>query len=354
MSHALVLLWLGTSAARAAHQPDLDSWRREHRTSLHAPAAGGRAGLRYDPALVGRVEKLLDEARIAAGSLDEKAALARLTTVDRLLHAHPELPQAAWLMAERLSIEADVYDRRANGNAHAERLRQRARALEGRRALSYTTATEAHEAEHPQGGATPKAPATPPATAPALQRVTAEGLLPGDRLYLDARRVRGPIQLASGEHHARVVRRGRAVWAGWVRVAEGHAALRLPVPAPAACSLDDLGATRVHEAHVEAPSDVRCRHWAVALPSAHGDGIRVAICDGSDCGPLLDWHKDFGHDFTGPAQPATHRGWPTWATYLLTGVGVAATAGIVMWQTGAFDQPGTPRTVWKYQAPLRF
>ncbi len=176
----------------------------------------------------------------------------------------------------------------------------------------------------------------------------------GDRLYVDGRRVAGRLALAPGEHHARVVRRSRAVWAGWVRVTAGDTALDLPVPAPVACSLDDLGGTQLRAGRVVVPSHVRCRHWAVAVPSAHADGVRVATCHGASCGPPLGWQREFGRDFAGPVQPTAHHRWPTWATYLLTGVGVAATAGIVMWRSGAFDQPGAPRTVWKYQAPLRF
>jgi len=357
MSHALVLLWLGTSSARAARQPDLDSWQRAHQIAIEAPAPDASAGPGYDPALVRRLEKLLDEARILAGSLDEKTALARLGSVDRLLHSHPELPQAAWLMAERLEIEADVLDRRVDGSPRAAELRWRARSLEGRRAESYTTATETHEAKRGDAKAPPRPPpaARPAAPAPhAVVRLAAEGLVHADRLYVDGRRVARRLALAPGEHHARVVRRGRAVWAGWFHVTAGDTALDLPVPAPAACSLDDLGGVRLDAGRVVVPSHVRCRHWAVALPSARADGVRVATCHGASCGPPLVWRREFGGNFAGPAQPTDHHRWPTWATYLLTGVGVAATAGIVMWRAGAFAQPGTSRSVWKYQAPLRF
>lgn len=351
MSHALVLLWLGTSSARAAHQPDLDSWQRSRQLALEAPAADSPAGLRYDPALVGRVEKLLDDARIAAGSLDEKTALSRLSGVDRLLHTHPALPQAAWLMAERLQVEADIHDRHADGAAEARKLRRRARALEGRRARSYTTEAEASKAAG-KHATKPKLAATP---APlAVQQVTATGLRHGDQLYLDGRLVSGRPLLAQGEHHARVVRRGRVVWAGWVRVAAKTTRIDLPVPAPVPCSRDDLAGARLEGAHVVVPAGVRCRHWAVAVPAAHADGIRVATCSGSQCDPLLGWQRGFGGDFTGPPQPATHHGWPGWATYLLGGIGIAATAGFVMWRAGAFEQTTRPRTVWKYQAPLRF
>ncbi len=354
MSHVLVLLWLGTSSARAAHQPDLDSWQRARQVAFEAPAADGSSPHGYDRALADRIEKLLDEARIAAGSLDEKTALSRLAVVGRLLHAHPELPQAAWLLAERLEVEADVYDRQPDGTARAAKLRARARSLEGRRALSYTTATEENGADRKEPAPKPEPSAGAAAPAPqARQQLTAEGLLRGDSLYIDARRVAARFALAPGEHHARVVRRGRAVWAGWVRVAAGATKLQLPVPAPVACSLADLGGAHLDGSRVVA-HNVRCRHWAVAVPAAHNDGVRVATCNGSSCGPLLDWQQGFGKDFTGPAQPAERHRWPGWATYFLAGVGIAATAGIVMWRTGAFEQSGTPHTVWKYQAPLRF
>src|SRR5262245_63333610 len=48
-----------------------------------------------------RVEASLDEAQTLAASLDEERALVLLAEVEKELLVHPELPQAAWLMAER-------------------------------------------------------------------------------------------------------------------------------------------------------------------------------------------------------------------------------------------------------------
>src|SRR5687767_11795154 len=113
MSRTLVLLWLGTSAAHREAEPDLDSWARARLVRLEDAAGELTADpTAYSPVTVARIEDLLEEARVAADSLDEPSALDRLNEAERLLLAHPELPQAAWLLAEKLVSEASLREKK--------------------------------------------------------------------------------------------------------------------------------------------------------------------------------------------------------------------------------------------------
>src|SRR5687768_10909269 len=105
MSKAIVLLWLGTGSP-AAFDADLDGWARARFARLEAPPADAPEGLAYDEAIVQAAEESIEQARIAAASLDVATATKRLAETDELVRKHPELPQAAWLMAERLRVEA--------------------------------------------------------------------------------------------------------------------------------------------------------------------------------------------------------------------------------------------------------
>jgi hypothetical protein len=42
--------------------------------------------------------------------------------------------------------------------------------------------------------------------------------------------------------------------------------------------------------------------------------------------------------------------WPTWLTWSLLGAGAVAATGIVLWQTGAFEQPA-PSTEFVFSGP---
>lgn len=342
MSAALVLIWLGSAAARRAHQADLAAWAASRAVELRAPPPDQPRTNAYDPGLVADIEHRIDEARIAAGSLDEHSALRLLDQVERKLRAHPELPQSAWLMAERLRIEADLYSRRPHGADRAAELDRRAEALEGPRAESYTLQAEARR--HKSTSATPR-------PKPVTLRVT--GVRQHDRIYADGRLMSPSLRLVPGEHHLRVVRDGRGVWAEWIRVRRTQHSLALPVPAPVACSRDDLGGVTVRGGRVFAPRDVACSAWAVA-ERADGAGIVVATCREASCGPLLPWEKGFGHEFTGPAQIVPRPPGTSWAVYLLAGVGALAVTGLVLWRAGTFASPAPGQTTWRYYAPLRF
>ncbi len=336
MSYGVALVWLGAGASLAAHQASLQGWARAHMVAITRPAPDAPPALGYDATLAQRVEDQLDAATIALGALDDAGALARLGDARQLLDSHPELPQAAFLLAEWLHDAAAVAERRGDA-ARARDLVQQAQAIEGVRAPTYAPGSD--------GAAPAPAPASTPTT-----RVHMEGLTPGDTLYWDGAVVGERVAVAAGRHHARVIRRGRAVWASWIGVANGATRVHLAVPAPTACSLDDIGGARVVHGAAVAPAGARCPRWAVARTA--GDGaIELASCHEASCGPLLTWHADDGAFYTGPPQPRERATWPSWATYLLAGIGVTAATSFVMWQGGVFDHPAAPRTGFRYYGP---
>ncbi|MBK7581476.1 MAG: hypothetical protein IPI67_14860 [Myxococcales bacterium] len=329
MSHTLVLLWLGATAQQADHTPDLDSWARARLTSLSAPAPDREEGARYDDSVASKLEELLDQARLAAASLDDAAARERLAEVDRTLRAHPELPQSAWLMAEALNVQGQVA---ARTDPTAEQaFVSRATALEGPRAPAFGETT----------GAT--------TTPPELVTVTLPGAQAAAEVHVDGRRVRQRFQIRAGEHHVRVVQRGRLAWAGWIAI-EKPGALSLPVPPPLPCSLDDFEGTRLGAKKLSVPSHVRCPAWAVARPSASG-GIEIATCHDNVCGPLVIWKHHYGAVYSGPPQPAPEPGFPAWASWMLVGAGAAVLTTGVLWQAGAFDERAPGNTRFEFYGP---
>jgi hypothetical protein len=332
MSQTLVVLWLGAQAARPAFDADLDAWAQARWVKLAEPAANAPAGLAYDDAIASQVEDLLERARIATGSLDDDTARKRLDDAERSLRAHPELPQSAWLMAEALTVRALVESHAPEGVTTSNALLGRARVLEGERAPAF--------------GAT--GDDSPPALASVSLGVT--GLGGGDRLEWDGAARRLPLVTSAGEHHARVLRGERVVWAGWVTVADGATSVAIPAPPVVPCSRDDIGATRIRGDRAYPAADASCERWAVARPARDG-GVEVATCSAAGCGPLLGWKRRYGAVYEGPPQPSPEPGFPTWASVALVGAGAVAFGTFVAWQAGAFDDPAPGRTRWVFYGP---
>jgi hypothetical protein len=336
MSGVVVVLWLGTALSRPSADPELDSWARARLVRIEDTRAAPAAAAAYDDALARKIEELLEDARVKSDAMDEAGALGSLTDASRLLQDHPELPQAAWLSAERMTLEAALLERRPEGLEKARALRRAARALEGKRVAPLAEAAKQ----------TPDETGPPPHG----ERVAIGGLQPDDRLYWDGRPARHAVPAGAETHHARVVRQGRTVWAGWTAP---HAGIRLTLeaPTPVACSLDDLGGASIKDHQVIAPAGARCRSWAVARPRAAG-GIEIASCTRSRCGPLLPWHRTDGADLGAPPQPAPERDTPVWL-YVAAGIGAAALSGVLVWQSGVFDEPEPARDRVIFNGPAR-
>jgi hypothetical protein len=354
MSQAVILVWVSVTAGSAApHVGDrptppmksvttfdyttsatpsqrraITAWAQSHLLSIAPPATDTATSARaYDPELVQRIEDLLEQARVSAGSLDDALALEQLALAEALIYEHPELPQAAFLLAEAAAQQAPIVEH--NGHARLARIqRLRAASLEGERVRPYAAATEVHST-----------PSDARAPAAGSRDVTVSGLAAGDTVVWDgtpitARRLTVPI----GEHHVQVLRESALIWAGFLLVHGADTEVRIPVGAPAPCSRADLSGARVQQDQVIGSDGVRCPLWAIARPAA-SQGIEVALCRRSECGSLMHWQEGFGEPLVKPLHEAHPWRLPPWAGYVAAGVGAAAATGLILWQSGAFEDP---------------
>jgi hypothetical protein len=207
----------------------------------------------------------------------------------------------------------------------AEELAQRARALEGPRALAYGS---------PQPG---------PPRSLETSRLAFGHARPADEVYVDGVPTREGTPVAAGQHHVQVFRAGRRLWAGW---ADLGAPLRFPDPSVACDSLD-VGGAEERATGPEALPGVLCPYWAIARSAAPG-AVQLAECRGARCGP---WHwlqsplepgalTTRNPDRQEPAAAAdSFGGWSPWMTWTVIGVGVVAASGLILWQADAFASP---------------
>lgn len=331
MNPAVPLLILGHAPGTQAVEvlPRSEVTRIEARWSARFVAVPkGAAPLTfpdYSSELVAEIERLLEKARTQGAALAEDEARAALSEVERLLHAHPELPQAAWLMAERHELAASLADRtRASNSAE---LRKRARALETERAASF--------------GQEPTSLAEP---LPAF-RLEIQGPRARDRLEWDGAEQAFPAEVRAGEHQLRVLRDGELLWAGWVSVSPSRPVLELDAARVLACSARDLAGTSDGDARPRTPAEVSCPAWAV-LRIKQGRS-EIAICRRSHCGswyaaaPLVARAADKPRPVAG--------GVPRWAGYAIAGAGALLITGVTLWQVGAFDRNGSSEPRWVYE-----
>jgi hypothetical protein len=321
MFAAIVVLWLGSEPELAERRADIATWAQARQLRAEPLRPTGPS---YDPALSDEIEKLLEESRTQSTSPRTPDALQRAET---LLLEHPELPQAAWLLAERYAIEAHALatDDGVTSTRRAE-LVSRALGLEGVRALAVGAPAAASDAASP-------------ARVPAPH-----GARPRDRVFIDGLALDSaaePAQVAAGRHHSRLSRGTLLVWSGWITLEPGPSE---PLPDPTLpCSSLDLADVDAGATGPEPAPGVRCEHWAVARPSLLG-GVELAECSGSRCGA---WQRGAAQREalagTLDGAPSERGGWPGWATWSLIGAGAVAATGIVLWQAGAFerDAPGT-------------
>ncbi len=270
------------------------------------------------------VESSLEEARNGSASLEPNRALAALARAGELLRDHPELPQSAWLMAEVLELSADVENTDPGGADAALALRKRAATLEGPRAAPFSDRAPAAALE------VLEVPEVPP-----TQAITVAGLEASDTLEWDGVQRENPLTTAAGEHHARVLRGGRLLWAGWAKVELNETQLRLPVPETVACSSDDLEGGHFEGGRAVPATHARCESYVLARARL-GGGIEAALCERTSCGNVVIWEH--------AGTPATHAESKKviWPYAVAIGAGALAVTGLVLWRTGAFDRPGAP------------
>jgi hypothetical protein len=280
----------------------------------------------YDAELAFRLEAELAAARTAAASLDERRALELANGVEEELRAHPELPQAAWLMAERFRVAERVGEL---SEAERTEFALRAEALEGPRAAEF--------------GAKPES-----APKPSSLEITVEGLSARDRLEFDGAPAGRELSTVSGEHHVRVLRGERLIHAAWVTLEVGATSLALPLPAVAACSDEDLSGVRVLGARALPEPGTSCARWAVARRER--GGLSIAECFGDQCGPFSFYAGRASAPLLAapPPQPPREESSDLLLKVALGGAAVVATTLAILWQGGVFDPEPAPETRWVY------
>ncbi|HEY3498938.1 MAG TPA: hypothetical protein VGK73_29810 [Polyangiaceae bacterium] len=308
MAQTVTLLLLLSGEPTRGERGLLESYARRHAVTLVAPAP--TPGPAYPPYGADRVlalEGRIDEARTSASSLDEARALELLAAIERELLQHPELPQAAWLMAERHRLAASVRREQPDGTREAEELARRARVLEGARAPAFG------EAEI--GTLSDSAPVN----------VRFPELGPRDLLEVDGVTGSPSVSILPGEHQLRVLRNGELVWAGWPALG-GTPEVRLGIRPVIACGSEDLAGVESGASTPRVPAGVLCSRFFVARRK--GRALEVSECRGRACGAFVA---------LAPIR-AEARPFPTWATVALAGVAAVGVTSLVLWGAGAFDR----------------
>jgi len=231
-------------------------------------------------------------------------------------------------MAEIFEQSAEVEDSAPTGADAAHAFRQRAAALEGPRAAPFADRAPTPERE---SGTIP------------MQQVRVEGLEPGDTLEWDGVRTQSELRTAAGEHHVRVARRGRLLWAGWTTLAADAQRIGLPVPETVACSMDDVGRGYFAAGRAVAAAHARCDSYVLARPHT-GGGIEAALCEREQCGKVVVWQHLQGENAS--AERSKKAVWPY---AIAASVGALALTGIALWRAGVFDraEPST-RETWVF------
>ncbi len=320
------LVWIAPDPPDAAEARALASWARAHGVELTPPNDQRPAALAVDFAVADEVEDFLDRARDAIAARD-RAAIDRATQgAEDLLRAHPELPQAAWLMAEVLRARSTRWRRVDPIDAEAaEREWARAEALDGGRMPGLgEVSAESHPAD--------------------AQVALA---LPGDdEARLDGQSVptTGIASTHVGPHALVVTADGVPVWAGWIEARPGTSTLAVDAPAATPCSSADAARASLTGETLRAER-VRCARWVAAARGPAPGALRIAMCEGARCGDLVVW-RDVppwaASPPVAPSSPAGHdRHWPSWATWVVAGAGVAVAAGVAVVASGALQAPPT-------------
>jgi hypothetical protein len=327
MLDVIVVLWLGSTAPQPHQRTDIAAWAKARGFSPVAPAAPPPAS--YDAMLIAQVEALLEEARSAPPAPASASGASAFERAEALLAAHPELPQAAWLLAERYALEAHALGNDPAAGERRESLLARARALEGERAIP--AGLDSRSAS-PYSGV---------AAASALP-IAVAGARPHDRVFVDG--VAG-ASVAPGRHHVQLYRGAHRVWVGWV---DGDAGAAPRDPTQACSTFDLADVVSGTEGPRPAPG-VHCARWLAARPAPLA-GIEVAECALSRCG---HWQAGNGARMPSAAHVQTEdvAAWPTWATWGIVGAGAAVATGVVvLWRTGSFDR-SSPDTEFTFTGP---
>jgi hypothetical protein len=313
-------VWVAPALPDAEQTRALSSWARTHGVRLMAPVEGSAPSLAVDPRIADDVERLLDRARDAMVARDGEAVDRVLSAAASTLQAHPELPQAAWLMAE---VE----------RARSTRLHRIAPVDDSAAAAAWTGA-EALDGGRVAGIGEQGAPSPAPATL-----ALPSGLPAGARVRIDgATASPGTVATHAGPHALVVEIDGSPAWASWIEAKAGTSAVQVSAPLAPECSRADVTRATPSGDGVDA-TGVRCASWIAVL--AEPAGVRVAVCAGDHCGPFVVWRAPVPWTYDPPVERSDRHGWPAWATWGLAGVGAAVVTGGVIVASGVLKPAPT-------------
>jgi hypothetical protein len=341
------IVWVSPEPPSAAESQAVSGWARAHGVRLAPPANPHPATLTVDLGVADVVEDLLDRARDAIAARDGEGVERATSTADALLRAHPELPQAAWLMAEVERTRATRWRRVPPEDVEAaDRAWGRAAALDTGRVPGI-------------GEVAP--------TARPVEALASLSLPRDDETFLDGRPTRGgrdgagepeparsttrSFATVAGPHALVVTAAGATVWAGWLELGPGSSSVVIDLPDPAPCSIADLSRAAASAGHSGSltPVDargVRCREWVAAAAGGANGTVQIARCEADRCAPAVEWPSVPA--WARPAPPTlvddtaarAHR-WPAWATWALASAGAALAAGAVVVTSGALQPAPT-------------
>jgi hypothetical protein len=304
------IVWLGEAPVDADATATLSAWARSHGIRLEPPARFVPKPLPVDLNLAATVEDQLDAARdaIAAGSSTD--ADQALGAAQAVLGSHPELPNAAWLMAEVERGRAARWRRIVPADPEAaERSSARADALDSGRMAG------ANERAAPPGQGS---------TLTFRMRPSREAQVWLDGVPVTA----GAVESVAGPHALVVTWAGAPFWASWIETPPGPSIVPLSALDPSPCSDADFEQVRAVRDRVEADL-TRCGNWIAVAPGGTSGTIRFAICQNAACSSLTEWRPP--PVWSKPLEPEhKHSGLPAWAAWGLVGTGVAVATGVVI------------------------
>ncbi len=318
---ATPLVWLAPQPPDAGQARSLAAWGRAHGLTFAPPEDARPALLPPAEGVTEAVDESLDRARDAITERDGTAADRALDTAEQALRAHPELPNAAWLMAEvERARSARFRAVPPTDPSAADRAWLRAEALDGGRTAGVGE----------QASATRAQAATLVLEPPAGERASLDGVPVG----------RGPVTTRVGPHALVVTWDGAPVWATWIDAGAGTSSVPLPSPVPPACSLSaDMATARGVRGAIVVSEDVRCSRWVAATTGLLPDAVRIATCETGRCNALFDWREPPAWTWSPPASRTRSRrsAWIVGGA-IGAGVAVAATVAAVL-ASGALKAP---------------
>jgi hypothetical protein len=263
-----------------------------------------------DTKVAEEVDDLVDRARDAIAAADGQSADRALAAAEGRLRAHPELPNAAWLMAEVERCRSTRWRRVPPVDAEAaDRSWLRAEALDG--------------------GRLPGVGEQASAQGPAAATLAVGGeVAPPAQAWLDGSPV-GDASVAThqGLHALVVTWAGSPVWAAWIDVPAGASVFAIDLPAAPPCSAAEFRRVRIEGDSVVAEGQVQCPRWVVATEGDRAPAVRVATCGAGQCRSMVSWQAAPPWTALPTAQQDTRGRLPAWATWGLVGVGAAVATG---------------------------